>query len=590
MKLIINSFILATLLLWWVNLVGSTPPNRQLKATELHTSSIKAVEFISSNLPIISINTHGRDIRDEFRIPANMGIIYNGEGLRNNLTDSLNEYNGKISIELRGSSTLQFPKKQYAVETQDSVGNNLNVSLLGIPRENDWVLNAPYSDKSLIRNILAYKISREMNQYASRSRLCELVLNNEYHGVYVLLEKVKRDNDRVDITRMTTADTSADSLTGGYIVKIDKMAGEVNDGWYSLFKPNSGTSQRIFYQYHYPKARVITDEQKQYIKDFIREFEMLMFSIHYDDPDSGYVKKIDVASFVDYFIVNELSKNVDGFRLSAYMHKDRDSKNGKLIMGPVWDFNLAFGNANYYSANSTSGWQLEFFANTLSFQQADGFQMPFWWNKLWNDPVFKNRVYFRWWELRHNVLDVENLLTKVDSLAVLLAEGQARNFEKWPELGRWVWPNAYVGLTFADEIEFLKEWLQDRIQWIDDNLTLEPIAPQLALTGIEEETNFSQPQTVKLEQNYPNPFNSSTKIQYQLPKSGEVSLKIYNMLGQVVNTLVASEQEMGTYSVTWDGRDMLHRLVPSGIYAYRLVTNSKEGIHSIETRKLLFIQ
>ena len=132
-----------------------------------------------------------------------------------------------------------FPKKQYAVETRDALGNDLDVSLLGFPEESDWILFAPYNDKSLMRDVLVYKIAASMGRYASRSKFCEVVLNDEYIGVYVLLEKVKRDANRVNIKKLEPPDISGDALTGGYIIKIDKTDGENNDGWYSTYLPLS---------------------------------------------------------------------------------------------------------------------------------------------------------------------------------------------------------------------------------------------------------------------------------------------------------------------------------------------------------------
>jgi len=152
-----------------------------------------------------------------------MGIIDNGPGETNHISDPYNHYDGFIGIEMRGSSTLWFPKKQFAVETRDSLGENNNVSLFGMPEENDWIFNAPYTDKSLMRNVLIYKIARDAGRYASRSHYFELVLNGDYRGVYVMLEKIKRDDSRVDIAKLNPDDVSGDDLTGGYIIKIDKL-------------------------------------------------------------------------------------------------------------------------------------------------------------------------------------------------------------------------------------------------------------------------------------------------------------------------------------------------------------------------------
>ncbi len=179
-------------------------------------------DITSSNLPIIVIKTDSQEIVDESRIKANMGIINNGEGMINHITDPYNDYSGKISIEIRGSTSQSFLKKSYGFETQYESGENRNVSLINLPEENDWILYAPYSDKTLIRNILAYRLARELGHYAPRTKLCELIVNGEYRGVYVLIEKIKRDKNRVDISELNPDEISGDDVSGGYILKIDK--------------------------------------------------------------------------------------------------------------------------------------------------------------------------------------------------------------------------------------------------------------------------------------------------------------------------------------------------------------------------------
>ena len=175
----------------------------------------------SSNLPIFIINTNGQQIVDEPKITAHMGVIFNGDGNINNVTDSMNAYNGYIGIEIRGSSSQSFPKKQYGVETRDSLGEDLKVSLLGFPEETDWILSAPYNDKTLMRDPVTYKLSNEIGRYASRSRYCEVIINGDYKGVYILFEKIKRDKNRVDVKKISESDTTGDALTGGYIIKIE---------------------------------------------------------------------------------------------------------------------------------------------------------------------------------------------------------------------------------------------------------------------------------------------------------------------------------------------------------------------------------
>jgi hypothetical protein len=429
------------------------------------SNSYTQVNFESSNLPIIIINTNGQDIPNSFKILADMGIIFNGPGQRNYITDALNNYNGKIGIELRGSSSLNFPKKQYALETRDEVGNNLNVSLIGLPQENDWVLYAPYSDKSLVRNVLLYHLSNKIGRYASRSRFCELIINGNYRGIYVLLEKIKRDQNRVNISELNPDEISGCDLTGGYIIKIDKTDGEEIDGWYSEYKPVLGSSSQIYYQYHYPRPDGIVPEQKAYIKNYFDAFEDMMYGWDYDNPVSGYPSIIELRSFVDFFLLNELSKNVDGYRLSTFYYKDKDSEDSLLHIGPVWDFNLAFGNADYYDGWKTDAWQVEI--NSLSEFKYDGAKIPFYWERLMNDQYFLSQIVMRWSELRLNIFSVDSINSHIDKTVLFMDEAQQRNFDCWPILGEYVWPNYYVGGSYQDEIIYLKNWIKERIDWMD---------------------------------------------------------------------------------------------------------------------------
>jgi hypothetical protein len=536
------------------------------------------VTFTSSNLPILIIDTKDQNIIDYRRIIADMGIIDNGAGKRNNTIDPRNDYQGRIAIELRGSSSLQFPKKQYRFETQDTSGNNRNVSLLGLPSENDWILYAPYSDKSLMRNVLIFKLANEIGGYAPRTRFVELVLNDSYMGVYVMMENIKRDQNRVNISPMDTLANSGDEVTGGYILKVDKTAGEEVSGWRSDFPPFDGTSKRTFYQYHYPRPAYITAEQEEYIHTYITGFEWLMDSPGYQHPDTGYVRYLNVESFVDYVILNEVSKNVDGYRLSAFMYKDRDSRDGRLTMGPIWDFNLAFGNADYYTAYDPYGIILEYFLYDEGFHTQDDFQVPFWWRQLWNDPQFKNRIYQRWWQLRQDVLDVENILSYINSTVNLLDEAQKRNFQKWEIFGIYVWPNAFIGMNYQEEIDYLKEWIQERIQWIDDSIFR-------IYNGTEPIQTSPLPQRFILGQNYPNPFNSHTTIPIILAKKSRIQIDIFNVLGQKVRSLLDEERGAGSYNIRWDGKDQFNTSLPSGVYIYRLRADN----YSI-SKKMLYLQ
>ena len=227
--------------------------------------------FETSNLPILMIDTYGNSIPDEPRIDAYLGIIDNETGL-NHVTDDFNGYNGHITIEKRGNSSQWNDKAPYRFETVDEDGENNNVSLLGMPEENDWVLYAPWQDKSMVRNILTYKLSNDIGRYAPRTKLVELYLNDGYEGVYVLMEKIKRDGDRVDISKLNPDEISGDDVTGGYILKFDWFFTGDNIGGFQ------SNVDGMTYNYHYPQPSDIVPEQEDYIIDYIDNFCLLYTS------------------------------------------------------------------------------------------------------------------------------------------------------------------------------------------------------------------------------------------------------------------------------------------------------------------------
>lgn len=419
-------------------------------------------EFYSSTLPIFVINTNGNAIVDDPRTTVDLGIIDNGVGQLNHPTDTFNNYSGKITIEYRGSSTQGFPKKQYGFSTVNADGMENNVSLLGYPKENDWILNAPYTDKTMMREFLTYNWARNMGQYATRTRFCELIIDGQYQGVYMLLEKIKWDNGRVDIPEMDQYSNVGDDVTGGYIFKVDKFTGSGGQGWSSDVTNFQGINKNIYFQYHYPQPEDITQNQEIYLQQFVDSFEANLNSSNFNNPNNGYHKFIDVQSFIDFFLLNEITKNVDGYRLSTFFHKQRESLGGKLFAGPVWDFNITLGNADYCAGDSYTGWALDF--------PCDQSVIPFWWHRLQQDTAYVKLLNCRWQELRGGILNTQTILNSIDSLATKLEAPQQRNYQIWPILGTYIWPNAYVGQTYQDEIDFLKQWLTNRLNWMDANL------------------------------------------------------------------------------------------------------------------------
>lgn len=417
---------------------------------------------LATHLPLLSINTNGQAILDEPRIVANLKVFTNISGQLNSLFDTPSDYDGNISIEIRGNSSQMFEKKSYAFETQLANGENNNVSLLGLPEENDWILYGPYSDKTFIRNMLTYQLAREMGWYASRTVFCELVVNENYRGIYILTEKIKRDKNRVDIDKIDEFDNSGDSVTGGYIIKVDWPDDGTNYDWFSPVTNYNGNNLNLGYQYDYPKRSNITNQQKAYIQSYVSSFEQALIGSNYSHLLVGYRKYIDMQSFADHFILNEISNNVDAYRLSNYFTKVRLSKGGKLVAGPVWDFNLGFGNADYGNGWQTYGWALDnpYVVSVI----------PFHMKRLKEDPIFEQLLRCRWNELRNSVLSTSHINSLIDSVANYLGPAINRNYERWNILGTYVWPNYFIGNTYQEEITYLKEFIVNRVAWMDSNL------------------------------------------------------------------------------------------------------------------------
>jgi len=537
------------------------------------------VEFTSSNLPIIILDVHDKVIVDDPKVEADMGVIDHGPGQRNLVTGAFTGYSGKIGIELRGSTSQMFPKKPYGLELRDADGDGVDAAILGMPEEEDWSLIATYNDKSLVRDALAYKLGRDLGRYAPRTRFCELVIKKDtvvegvpgttmgYKGVYMVTEKIKRDKYRVDINKLDPDEIDGDDLTGGYILKIDKATGDSGQGFDSKIK-SAGSGKTITFQYEEPAYDEVVAEQKTYIQQFIHDFEAALSGADYKDPAKGYAKYIDVDSFIDFLIVNELSRNVDGYRLSTFMYKNKDSKGGKLVMGPVWDFNLGFGNADYCNGYLTTGWAYNF--NSVC--GTDAWQIPFWWGRLLTDQAFKDRLGTRWATLRGGKLSTASMHAYIDSLtSVLDDEAAARNFKAWSVLDEYVWPNYYIGKTYQEEVDWLKQWVEDRAAWLDSNMP-KPPEPEEP----EEPVTATLPEAASLEFSVsPNPFSDELRIKYVVNKSGMWTMMLIDPMGRQLSVTEAKHDAPGVYEIALRQSELA-----GGIY-YVQVTSAPDGRRAV---------
>ncbi len=351
-----------------------------------------------------------------------------------------------LDIRGRGNSTWTMPKKPYRVRLTNST------PLMGMPANRHWVLLANYSDKTLIRNDVAFEMSRRLGlEYTPRSTFVELWLNGTDRGIYQLTEHIRIAAERVNIPELNEGDTAPDKITGGYLIEIDARRGE--DFCYE--SPRTG----IVFCLSNPETLLEPgwENQRAYIQGYIDQTEEALFSDHFADPATGYAAYIDVDSVVNYYLVNEWVKNVDSVLFSSvYLHKKRD---GKLTFGPVWDFDLAIGNVDYTNSVGDPGSPVDWYVRKAS-----------WFERLFQDPAFEAKVKARWAQLKASG-GVEGIFTYIDNQALRLSKVQENNFQIWNILNTYVWPNRVVTGSYQGEVNAMRSWLRTRTDWIDGQLS-----------------------------------------------------------------------------------------------------------------------
>ena len=431
------------------------------------------VKFTETNLPIVFIDTQHQVIERENRITAKMKIIDNGEGQLNHMDTLLYpnqtvDYSGYIDLKYRGNSSFtNSDKKPYAIRALDKPleegGKKQKVSLLGMGKDNDWALLAPYADKSMIRDVFAFTLARPFFEYVPTGKYCEMIMDGTYYGVFILSERVRKGKNRLDLP---DPGDSGHALTGGYHLEVDRDDEPV---YYSKHSPvdskgNPIRNKKISFQYKNMDQDEFSKTQLDYIHGYIDAFEDNLASADYKNPETGYRKYIDVTSFIDYMLSTEFCHNVDGYRLSTNLYKYRDSKDPRFKTS-LWDMNLGFGNADYNNGWRTDTWAYNF--NDIA--SGDNQLVPFWWYKLLKDDAFMKEVKERWELYRETSYSDKNIELTIDSLTTLLnAKGaQERNSQAWPRWGRYVWPNQYVAQSYDDEISYLKSWIKERLIFMD---------------------------------------------------------------------------------------------------------------------------
>lgn len=515
----------------------------------------QAAKF-SSSLPLVVLNTGGSEVTHEEKTFAAARIIRNTGG-RNTLLDKA-DFEGLAKLNVRGHSSLRYPKHSYTFKLVNEFGDAQNASLLGLPKESEWVLYGPYPDKTMMRDALAYDLSNQMGRWAPHWRYVEVFANesngkltmSHYAGVYMLVEKVVRGKARVDIAKLDPSVTREPDISGGYIFKKDhaskterkrfgadgppqatspsnrlgyptppggfpadpagflpaydgKSSGRTSrNNVKTLPPPNRGKKRgrvdsapiaitnyvalvapggkkvaddEVFYDdegfrtklqtvefyYYEPEPDELTAVQRAWLKDYVNGLESVLYGPDFADPKKGYRAWLDADSFIDQHLLVETTKNVDGFRFSTFYYKDRGQR---LNMGPAWDWNLSFGNASGKQGYMPEHWL---------WPQLDDQQYA-WFRRLFEDPDFAQRYVDRWAELRTNVFATSNVLARIDELAAVLKEPQQRNFAKWSIMGEDISPNYFVGSSYKEEVDWMKEWITKRLAWIEAQFLAAP--------------------------------------------------------------------------------------------------------------------
>lgn len=450
-----------------------------------------SVRNFTSNLPIVVVDTNGVNIDSSGRSfqPVYTVVIDRDELTGIARIDDLEpDFTGRGGMHIRGQSSSGFPKKQYAWETWNNENEDKKVSVLGMPAESDWILYAPYSDKTLMRNAIVYETARTTGGSFGgvRTQYVEVFMNrnggtvtlNDYRGVYVLMEKIKRGKERVDIERLGDRTVDPKLITGGYIFKKDK--GPYSRAW-------NTSIERVPLDMHEPERP--NTAQFSYIRNYVNQMEVALHGDSFDDPDEGYQAYIDRLSFIDSHLYTEAFKDIDGYRISTYFSK---SRNGKIRALPVWDFNLGLGNANYLNGQNPRGWY---------YPQVGGSDY-YWYDTLFTDKEFTLAYWDRFWLLRRSLLSTSNMMGMIDRHDAELDGSRGtpnavtRNFQEWNTLGRYLWPNADgfgSRRTHQAEVDWMKDWLATRLAWMEtqsrgSNGTAQP--PVFSSYGGEVQSGF----------------------------------------------------------------------------------------------------
>lgn len=449
---------------------SSTPPTPTPDSSVASSSSSSSKSSVASSVPAdLPVGIVDALPVLELKTENTAPIVSKEDYLKGSfsLVDTTASVEGTLEVRGRGNSTWSWDKKPYRLKLTNST------SLLGMPKGKNWVLLANYADKTMLRNDVVFMFGRSLGmEYTPRSQYVELKLNGTYQGVYQLVEHIRVDKDRVNIDEMKVTDTAADKVTGGYLMEVDFRHGKnycVGNFWETFCVNGVNTSRDVDFcmdsTHGMEPACLANPEtlhdaawsaQRQYIEKYYADMEAALFGNNFADATTGYAAYLDVDSVINYYIANELFKNVDGAAASFYLYKKRG---GKIFFGPLWDFDLASGNAGYNDADKSYGWYIRTYP---------------WFAQLFKDPAFQTKFKARW-----NALKADGKLDYISQYAqaraTWLDKQQKKNYLIWSitDFAPWILHGGHGGTGSYDaEVKEMIRWQKERIDWMDKQINM----------------------------------------------------------------------------------------------------------------------
>ena len=422
----------------------------------IKTQTVKMACKPEPQVPVIRITTqNGAQILDKKNYIKGTVVIEDPAGMYwDTPRVELHMTKDKHGIRGRGNTTWDMPKKPYKLKFDEKV------SIFGLGEDKEWVLLANYADKTLLRNVVAMKLSEIVGMPWTPAMLpVEVYLNGEYLGCYTFSEHKKVSEHRVNLNIVDESANSGVEITGDYYMEIEQNQDETT----CFYTEVCGIPMM------FSDPEVPTDAQLQYVKGYFKEAETALRSSNFKDPETGWQKYIDIETFAKAYLVNELVKNIDGnMRKSSFITKKR---NDKFQMYHLWDYDLALGNCDYLddefgATDGPEGWFIKDYTWARYSPVGKHHQ---WFTILTKDPAFCKRVKEIWNE---NHAQLSNIPTFIDEMAKYIDDAQERNFKKWNILYIDVWPNVFASGSYNEHVEYLKDYYTTRFNWLNSRFNV----------------------------------------------------------------------------------------------------------------------